>query len=436
MIMHLIKDYFKHTLRSGASFDKFLNQLRLSEKYSQIQLKEFQNEDLRKIIRLAYENVPYYGTLFRELRLSPEDISNVDDLSKLPIIDKNTVKQNFDGFRNIKYHGFVYKGLTGGTTGTPGVFLRDIKSINLENAACWRQWIRLGKVPGSRRVTLRGDIICPIQRKNPPFWKYDRFSKELLMSSYHLNEGNMDCYAKKIIEFKAFDLYAYPSTAYILAEYCLRKKQNINFSAVFTSSENLLDYQKETIQRAFNCKVFDWYGQAERVAALGQCVNGRYHVVEDYSLVEFISNGNGLYEVAGTTFNNFVMPLIRYRTGDIVELYQDSIVCKCGSNSRMVKTIFGREGNFIKTPDNRRVSILNHIPRGIRHLIEMQFVQKSLYEIILRVVCEDGFSVEDERLLIKNARSHISDKIEYKVERVFCIERTTSGKFLSVISEI
>ncbi|MDN3513893.1 MAG: hypothetical protein NG747_05775 [Candidatus Brocadia sp.] len=433
----MIKDFFKYYLRTGLSFKKYLKELEKTERFSPAELKEYQNEKLRQTVKVAYEAVPFYKRVFQERKLTPHDIKTAEDLVKLPMIDKHIIRENFKDFRNNSFKGFVFKGLTGGTTGTPGTFFRDLHSINYENAHLWRQWKWGGKTFKTNRVTLRGATICPIQQEKPPFWKVDSFSRQLLMSSYHLNDRNLALYVERIRQYKPFDLYAYPSTAYLLAEYCMRKKQSLMFSAVFTSSEIVFNYQKELIEKAFNCSIYDWYGVAERVAAIGQCNYGSYHIIEDYSMVELIPEKDGQYEIVGTTFNNFVMPIIRYRTGDLVKM-SECAYCKCNRFFRKVKIVIGREGDFIKTPDLRSVGIAatTMIPRGVEHLIELQFVQKSLHEIILKIVCTEEFSLRDEKLLIENARSHISNEIKFTTEKVRSIERSKSGKFIPVISDL
>lgn len=432
----MIKQFIKYHLRNGKLFERYCKELKATEKYSVEELQQYQNEKLQYTIRNAYENVPFYRRVLDARKLKPSDIRTKEDLQKLPIINKKTVQDNFKNFRNKNFKGLVFKGYTSGTTGAPGTFLRDLNSINFENAAIWRLFSSAGKTADSRRVTLRGDIVCPIEKQVLPFWKFDHFSKQLLLSSYHINDNNLAFYIKEINKFNYYDLYAYPSTAYLLAEYCLRNKIALSFAAVFTSSELVSLYQREAIEKAFKCKLFDWYGQAERVSAIGQCKSAGYHIQEDYSVVELKEREDGFCEMIGTTFNNVVMPLIRYRTGDIIKLEGGNSSCLCHSIFRKVKVISGREGNSIRTPDKRTVGILNHIPRGVNNLIELQFVQKQINEVILRIVCTDKFSKKDEDLLLKNTREHISQNMDFVIEKVKKIERGKSGKFIPVVSKI
>lgn len=217
----MIKKFIKYHLRHGRVFKRHLEELQRSIHFSKTEIKEYQNEKLRSVIFSAYENVPYYRNVFKERKLRPQDIATVEDLKKLPLIDKDIVKTNFNNFINKNFKGYRVKAHTGGTTGNPSTYLRDLNSINFENAVLWRQFLTLGKPPGSRRITLRGELVCPSDRKRPPFWKNNYFSNELTMSTYHLNDTNMPHYISKIQRYKPYDLHAYPSSAYLLALYCL-----------------------------------------------------------------------------------------------------------------------------------------------------------------------------------------------------------------------
>lgn len=79
----------------GQSIKRHLDFLQKSQWWSEGDLKEYQNEKLRSLIKHAYENVPYYNDLFRKLRLKPNDIKDTNDLLKLPILTKEDIRENF-----------------------------------------------------------------------------------------------------------------------------------------------------------------------------------------------------------------------------------------------------------------------------------------------------------------------------------------------------
>src|SRR5690606_6958423 len=111
-----------------------------------------------RMIHHCYREVPYYTDLFRRLNLPPDDIQVPREFARLPSMDKPTVRDNFDKLIARKHRNFLCReGMTSGTTGLPGRFVRDFNSINFENASVWRHWHSHGD-HGKRRVSLRGGI--------------------------------------------------------------------------------------------------------------------------------------------------------------------------------------------------------------------------------------------------------------------------------------
>lgn len=424
----MIKEYLKYKLRNGKQFQTFLEGVLKRESYTFDQLNKYRLEQLKKTITLAYNHVPYYQSLFKKIGLVPEDIRSIDDLKKSPLIDKEIVRKNFKDFKNKSYLGIPSKGHTSGSSGAPGVYLRDLSSINAEKAALWRQYLWAGKKLGSRRVTLRGEIVCPIDAKSGPFWKYDQFTNELLMSAYHLSDTNMNLYVQEINKFKPFDLYAYPSTAYLLANYCKRRGLKIRFSCVFTSAEVLHEYQRKEIESVFDCPLYDQYGSAERVVNILQCEHGTYHEMPDYSIVEYLPIGNGRYEVVGTTLFNAVMPLIRYKTGDIVELKEFND-CACGRRFRNIKQIIGRSDDVIVLKDGRKLGRLDHIFKTVEFLKEAQIIQHDFTDIEVKYVPSKNLSPEDKNLLMNRLHKYIGSDVRYELNEVPHIERGLNAKF-------
>lgn len=427
--------WMKRLYRQGPHFQKYLKFLERSQNYSSDAIRFYQNEKLRKIVRHSYQNIPYYRDQFNQLNLKPDDIQTVDDLKKLPMLDKKTVRANFDKLIDKRRRNFLCKiGMTSGTTGSPARFLRDYNSINFEHAAAWRQW-RTGGDSGKRRVSFRGGIIVPVAQQEAPFWRYNPANQELQMSSFHLSPSNSRAYIDEILEFKPQVLYCLPSNGELLAKFFRHYGVEYKFDVVFTSSESLESHVRNYIEEVFQTKVYDWYGQAERVAAIGQCTHGGYHVEEDYSIVELIPNDrDSSFELVGTHLHNYVMPLLRYRTHDHV--FMSETPCKCGTSFRTVERILGRSGDFLITPEGCRISITAHIPCGVENLIETQFCQERPGEVTLKVLTNGQFTEKDREQLIKNTLTYTSPHMKVVVKEVANIPRGPNGKFLSVINTI
>lgn len=427
-----IKSLIYIFLKQGLTFKKIVKKLMLSQYYSTEQLEEIQNGKLRKMIEHCYKNVPYYTELFNQLKLKPEDIQTKEDLNKLPYMDKYVVRANFEKLiaRNTP-RIFSSVAETSGTTGTPSKFLRDYRSINFESAALWRFRDAVGG-NGARRVVLRGDVVVPVDRDVPPFWKHYPFNNELYMSSYHISSENAGIYLKKMKEFKAETIYGFPSSVYLLAKYFNDMGRKFQLKAVFTSSETISDKQRALIESVFMCRIYDWYGQVERISAIGQCEKGTYHIIEDYSITETIDTGNGL-EIVGTDLNNYTMPLLRFRTADIVELGHEK--CSCGRNFRVISRILGRNLHYIISPEGKKISLFL-ISDSIdfdNNINEVQFIHEQKGEIILNIVKNEKYTEKDAAVIVKKIKERTSPNMLVKINEVEKIPRGPNGKAVDSI---
>lgn len=431
-----LKCWLRKAYRQGPRFRQYLGMLERSYYARPEELHAYQAEALQRMVHHCHKNVPYYTDLFRKLHLEPEDIRTPADLARLPFLDKQTVKANFDKLIAKNRRNFLcHTAMTSGSTGTPGKFIRDFNAINFENAAVWRHWRNAGD-DGKRRITVRGDIVTPASRNEPPFWKFDPSRNELLMSGYHLSLENSAAYIEKILDFKPAVLYCYPSTGYLLAKFFRNHHVEYRLDAIFTSSESLNPEVRQFIEEVFGGRVYDWYGQAERVAAVSQCEAGRYHILEDYSVVETpqaLDTEEG-QELVGTHLHNGVMPLLRYRTFDYVTMGRAT--CTCGSSFRVVERIVGRSYNYLLTPEGYRISITNHIPWGVDNLIETQFYQEKPGEVVLNIITNGRFTERDRDRLVRNTLQHTSPRMKVIVNEVSDIPRGPNGKFVSIVNKI
>ncbi len=437
----MLKQFVKYYLRNGKTFEKYFKELEATEKYSRVELQIYQNEKLQKVIKTAYENVPYYRRIFDERNLKPSDIKDQEDLQKLPIIDKKSVQTNFSDFKNKNFKGLVNKGHTSGTTGTPGTFLRDLCSINFENAAItWHHsWANVNK--NDKRIWLRGGMVVPKKRNKPPFWRMNRIENQLIMSSYHLSDQFLPYYVKKIREYSPILLQAYPSTAYVLAKYLEKINDYLNIPVVQTSSEPLHSHWRDLIEERFQTEIFDLYGTAERVGLGLECLAHKgLHLIPGYGIIEFedISTGNiNSMEgrIIGTTLNNFLMPLIRYRNDDYGKTMNKK--CLCGREYRRICSIESKFEDMIITSDGKYISpsLITFCFKNAENIKMSQIIQNKNGHINLKLVKAEQFRNQDSEFLVNEIRKILSPSMKIDVEFVNEIPRTKNGKFQWIISE-
>jgi len=430
--------------RYGRKFQLKLAEMREIQWFSIYEIEKHQNEKLRELIKYAYENVPYYNRLMRDLKLHPSDFKTKSDLIKLPVLDKENIRRHFHDLitRDRKFRWFRY-GHTSGTTGSPLEIIWDIRTCVVHHAAYWRQKEWAGIKYGDKIAFIQGQPVVPLSQTKPPFWRLDRIHNHLYLSSFHLKLENLPYYFRELEKFKPKVIEGYPSTVYILARYLIENGLLFPLKAVFTSSEPLLPIQRETIEKAFCCKVFDFYGMAERVVFATECEhhNG-LHLNLDYSIVE-ITDEDGYPVPSGrtgrivaTSLHNYAMPLIRYKTSDITSARKEG--CPCGRGFPLIDSVTTKDEDIIVTPDGRFISpsILTHPFKPIHNILESQIIQEDMKTIVVKIVKRPHYTEKDTQRLISGLKERLGAEVEVNIEFVDQIPRTSSGKFRWVVSKV
>jgi phenylacetate-CoA ligase len=418
-------------LREGRSFRRLLGQMQTRERWDVDRMRAYQDERLHAILATCSQHVPYYIELFRREGLDPDWLPPRELLTRLPPLEKSEVRRDPERFRNQSTHRrLLRKAYTSGTTGSSLLCWRDLNSINFENATIWRQRRWAGVGFEDRRITLRWELPVPASRTSPPYWRYDAAQRDLIMSTYHLGPRSAPDYAAALAAFAPRALEGYPSALALLAR-LLREMgiESFPVRAIITTAETLLDSQRAIIESFFGAKVFDHYGNAERTAKIFACEQGSYHVQPDYSIVEFLDDG----EVVGTPLFNDAFPLLRYRSGDLA-VPEPEGNCSCGRPAfPIVKEIQGRRDAYVITPEGRVIGHLGHIYEEIEHVMEGQIVQESDHRVVLRVVRESGYQSKDEALLLRQARELLGPGMDIDVSYVDKIPRTARGKLIGTV---
>jgi len=292
---------------------------------------------------------------------------------------------------------------------------------------------------GDRRAWMRGDMIVPATQEKPPYWRVNRAENMLMLSSYHLSESAAPTYLDSLALFDPVVIQAYPSSIGFLATWMLSagtRYRGISLRGIVTSSETLSDLRRREIESAFGCRVFDWYGQFERVAAIGSCEQGRHHLLSDYSYVEMLPADDGLFELVGTGFHNLSMPLIRYRCGDLVRPAPAKERCGCGRSFPLIEQVIGRVDDSIKLTDGRSIGRLDHLFKGVEGILEAQIRQDRVDAITFFIVPSSTFNDRTRETLQSNARYRLGGGIALEIRLVDAIPRTKNGKFKGVICNV
>lgn len=423
----------------GTTFLYWTKKLKESQYYNQAQLQEFQLELLNEFLVSATANSDFYSRFLLRCNVNP-NLFDLKELQNFPIINKMLVKENHSAILNKSSK--TYKFSSSGTTGTALHIYLDKDAYQREYAYRWHFFGMAGANRKDRFAYFVGNKLHPSDRGKPPFHLIDIYENSIYFSLFHMSDPNLDYYLKAFNNYGPSFIKGYPSGLFVFAKFIKEKGYKVHKpKAIFSSSETLHDFQRALIEDAFQCPVYQWYGQVETTVNIQECEHRRLHVKEEYGLLELI-NENGTVaepgEVAsaiGTGWGNKAFPLIRYNTGDNMILSVEKN-CSCGRTGRIIEKIIGRDEDYIVSPEGVKIGRLDFIFKPIDTVAESQIVQESLDEITVKVVPLDNFSVKDEKLIIEMVKEYVGNTIQVNILIVSSIERSANGKIRYVISKV
>ena len=433
------RSLLRNRMREGGRFRRALAEIERTQWNSKEELLEYQLKRMSALVQHAAKNVPYYRALFEEHGLDPGTFRRLEDFARIPLLTKQQVVQAGDALVAASFRGIKFAGSTSGTTGMYLRGYRDLTSIARENAFLRRQLEWAGFRSGDRRAWLRGDEIVSLEQAAPPFWRWNRADHMLMLSSYHLSDDSAAGYVEALERFDPVVIQAYPASIAFLAKHLEnhdRHYAGARLRGIVTSSESLLDEQRRVTEERFKVRVFDWYGSFERVAAISTCEQGNYHVLSDYGFVELVPEADGTAEIVGTGFDNFVMPLLRYRSLDSVVPADASYACPCRRQFPVIEKVLGRVLDQIKTRDGRHHVALDLIFYGLKTVAEGQIVQDRIDHVTILVVPLGGNAAEDAEEVKRRAIQRLGSSFNVDVELVKEIPRTRAGKFRCIVCRV
>lgn len=403
----------------------------------------YQWELLQKLLRHAYEHVPYYRQLLQTSILDPEHIKDWEDFRKIPFLSKELVSENRERITadNISGKRRVPNS-TSGSTGVNFYFISDRDSFIKKQALQMRldHWMNMGSA--DRETTIWGASWDVRQAKRPATLLKHFMKNKMMLSAYHFAEENMADYLSLMKKFGSEFLHGYPSTLYRFA--CFLEKQGVSFplKGVRTAGESLYDYQREMIERVFETRVFNYYSSRDitGIAQEDGEHDGLYIQAENVVLEVVDEKGNPVFDREGeivlTDLHNYVMPFIRYRIGDRGVL--SSTGGSSGRGLPMLKTVTGRTFELITFPNGNAVggtfwTLLLKSEKGIDYF---QVIQKQADMVLIYIVPNQDYIPSIADILRKKIWEYSGNKMEINFSLVESIPLTPGGKMRYVISEL
>ncbi len=385
--------------------------------------EKLQLSRLKAILRRSYKNVPYYKKRFDKLKVKPEHIKSLKDITKLPFTTKTDLREGYPfGLFAVPRRQIVEVHTSSGTTGKPTVSGYTRKDIEI-----WGEVV-------ARALSMCGATKDDIIQNG---YGYGLFTGGLGIhygaqtigaTVVPVSAGQTKRHLDIMQDFGSTILTCTPSYALYLTEAVVEAGINIKklkLKAGCFGAEMWTDRMRDEIEKRFHLLALNIYGLTEIIGpGVAQECDQKHglHIFEDHFYPEVISPetlepvpDGEKGELVLTTLTRDGMPMIRFRTRDITALHREK--CKCGRTLVRMDRITGRSDDMLKI---RGVLIF---PSQIeKALLEVKGVEPH-YQIIVtrpRHLDEIEVQVETSKKLFSDEIKQLEEvrrKIEHHIER-------------------
>ncbi|WP_026377194.1 phenylacetate--CoA ligase family protein [Aestuariibacter salexigens] len=421
---------------------KLMNKILSRSHWHAEQIRDYQTEKLKHIIKYCWEYVPFYQKHWADAGIDPLQINTIEQLCQLPLLTKADVRNELESLTTTKLGVKYSEARTGGSTGSPVIFRMTKFDEEMSWAQMYVGWTKAGYSVGDPFLIVGGESVGAGLSDNRT-WK-DKIINRWVTSGSNLTLDRAGFLAQSPHFHKIRMIYGYPSAIHQLGEFLNElgtKPQTLK--GIICTAEVLRPEIRNRIEQLYGVKALDQYGLND--GGLHACEGPEQqglHLSFHRGVLEVIDDdGNQVWKpgetgrAIATCFTNSAMPFIRYETGDRLhwlENDQRGFECKWPR----LGPIDGRTGDIIKLPSGKVITMpgLTLVMRWLNGLHRYQFIQRTQDEIdVVLDVGRDFTKSKGE--LIQYFGDKISAEIRWNV--IFGKpELTKNGKLLIVVNKL
>ncbi|MDO5971757.1 AMP-binding protein [Flavivirga aquimarina] len=384
------------------------------------EIKAFQEGKLKELLTYLNTNSEYYKRLFRQHNISINDINTLEDLATIPTTSKEDLQKYNDDFICVPKHKIIDYVTTSGTLGKPVTFA--LTDNDLERLA-YNEAISFACAGVQQNDVLQ--LMTTMDRCFMAGLAYFLGVRKLGAGIIRVGNGIPELQWDSIFKFKPTYLIAVPSFLLKLIEYANLHGIDINNSGIkgaicigesLREQDFLPNTLAEKIKKSWNIELYSTYASTEMNTAFTECEHqkgGHHHpeliIIEILNDDENPVNDGDVGELTITTIGVEAMPLLRFKTGDMVKAHYDG--CECGRNTVRLGPVIGRKKQMVKYKGTTLYppamnNILNDFNEVENYIIEISHNTIGTDEILIKIATQ----VPTETLL-QNIKDHFRAKL-------------------------
>jgi phenylacetate-CoA ligase len=423
-----------------------LAELQESQHRPREQLREVQLARLKDLVRAAYEHTPYWRAVMDEQGFTPAEVRSLEDLRRFPLLEKPTLRDRREEMVWKEEGPRLQLVRTSGSTNEALQFYTNSNREAAINAARIRghQWVGVEK--GEKEVYFWGspvELTTQGRMKNFRDWLVN----EPLTNGFEITLDRMQRFVEDWRRWRPKCIFGYPNSFVLTVR--MADKLGIDLTAlrdrglevICTTSEMLGEENRRIIEEGFGVPCYDSYGLREAGLVGHECAEKTMHTIDEQQILETIdpetlepTDGEG--ELVVTSLISRVMPVIRYRTGDVVKLSDEP--CPCGLSLGRVDVSGGRIADFVVTDGGKWVAgyFIIYICRKTPGVVKFQAIQDRVGEVRVELVVDEDFPRDGCERVRAAVQDRLASGDEIKVEVVEDIKPAPSGKYRPVIGRV
>ena len=390
------------------------------EKSTAEEIKKFQESKLKELLIYLQNHSPFYQKLFKENHIDINDINTLEDLRKIPTTEKNDIQQNNNDFFCVPMTEIVDFSTTSGTLGDPVTF--GLSEKDMERIA-YNEAISLLCAGISKGDVVQ--MITTIDKRFIAGLAYLLGLRKIGAGVVRMGPGIPELQWDSIFRYKPRYLITVPSFLLKMIDYAEKNGLDYKNSSVIGAvcigesiknqdfTDNILS---QKIKERWDIQLFSTYASTEMSTAFTECefqVGGHHH--PELIITEILDDNENPVkegesgELTITTLGVEALPLLRFKTGDLVKAHYEP--CKCGRNTMRLSPVIGRKQQMIKYKGTTLYppamnDILNDFAGISCYQIVIHSSEIGLDEIIIKLSTENN----DENF-VNEVRDHFRAKL-------------------------